>query len=87
MSLNPRSASTFGQPLAFRSVHLAQYGSPQSNERNFARSRSNSLQWEGWIASIAQGIVGGGPAGLVWGWVFVSLGIVVLAASLAEFVR
>ncbi|XXH00005.1 hypothetical protein Hte_006346 [Hypoxylon texense] len=52
----------------------------------FGISICTSGSWEGWIASIAQGIVGGGPVGLVWGWVFVSLGIIVLSLSLAEFV-
>ncbi|KAH6972373.1 GABA permease [Ilyonectria sp. MPI-CAGE-AT-0026] len=41
--------------------------------------------WEGWTASIAQGLTGGGPVGLVWGWVFVSVGITCMACALAEF--
>ncbi|KAJ9149914.1 putative GABA permease [Pleurostoma richardsiae] len=41
--------------------------------------------WEGWVASIGQGIVGGGAVGLVWGWVFVSVGITCMAATLGEF--
>ncbi|KAJ9642794.1 hypothetical protein H2204_002442 [Knufia peltigerae] len=40
--------------------------------------------WEGWIASIAQGLLGGGPVALFWGWIFVSVGIVCEACSLAE---
>ncbi|KAK7428038.1 hypothetical protein QQZ08_005470 [Neonectria magnoliae] len=42
--------------------------------------------WEGWTASIAQGLTGGGPVGLLWGWVFVSVGIVCMSCALAEFV-
>ncbi|KAH8894022.1 GABA permease [Thozetella sp. PMI_491] len=42
--------------------------------------------WEGWTASIAQGLLGGGSVGLVWGWVFVSVGISCMACALAEFV-
>ncbi|KAF7558184.1 hypothetical protein G7Z17_g129 [Cylindrodendrum hubeiense] len=41
--------------------------------------------WEGWTASIAQGLTGGGPVGLLWGWVFVSIGITCMACALAEF--
>lgn len=44
-------------------------------------------QWEGWIASMAQGIVAGGSVGLFWGWIFVSIGIAFMACSLAELVR
>ncbi|KAK7222318.1 hypothetical protein V2G26_010321 [Clonostachys chloroleuca] len=42
--------------------------------------------WEGWTASIAQGLTGGGPVGLFWGWIFVSIGIVCMSLALAEFV-
>ncbi|KAI1083683.1 putative GABA permease [Whalleya microplaca] len=45
-----------------------------------------SGSWEGWIASLAQGISGGGAVGLVWGWVLVSVGIVCMSCSLSEFV-
>lgn len=41
-------------------------------------------QWEGWIASFAQGLLGGGPVALCWGWIFVSVGIACEACSLAE---
>ncbi|KAK4939256.1 hypothetical protein LTR10_020453 [Elasticomyces elasticus] len=40
--------------------------------------------WEGWIASIAQGLLGGGPVALFWGWIFVAVGIACEACSLAE---
>ncbi|XWX01641.1 hypothetical protein V2A60_009669 [Cordyceps javanica] len=42
--------------------------------------------WEGWTASIAQGLAGGGPVCLLWGWVFVSAGILCMSFALAEFV-
>ncbi|KAH0593835.1 hypothetical protein MHUMG1_08587 [Metarhizium humberi] len=42
--------------------------------------------WEGWTASIAQGLLGGGSVGLLWGWVFVSVGILCMGLALAEFV-
>ncbi|KAI4858694.1 putative GABA permease [Hypoxylon rubiginosum] len=79
------------EALAQTSSIVRAMNEPQPKKRfnfwtAFGISICTSGSWEGWIASIAQGIVGGGPAGLVWGWVFVSLGIVVLAASLAEFV-
>lgn len=46
-----------------------------------------NVQWEGWTASIAQGLSGGGSVALLWGWVFVSVGITCMACALAEFVR
>ncbi|CAI4213963.1 unnamed protein product [Parascedosporium putredinis] len=52
----------------------------------FSVAVCTSGAWEGWTASIAQGISGGGSVGLVWGWVFVSVGIVCMACALAEFV-
>ncbi|KAF5139460.1 hypothetical protein E5D57_003256 [Metarhizium anisopliae] len=45
------------------------------------------IAWEGWTASIAQGLLGGGSVGLLWGWVFVSVGILCMGLALAEFVR
>lgn len=48
---------------------------------------SNIVKWEGWVASLAQGISGGGPVGLVWGWVFVSVGVTCTGLSLAELAR
>ncbi|KAJ4538190.1 hypothetical protein HRR80_007785 [Exophiala dermatitidis] len=42
--------------------------------------------WEGWVASMAQGIVAGGSVGLFWGWIFVSIGITFMACALAELV-
>ncbi|KAF2651147.1 amino acid transporter [Lophiostoma macrostomum CBS 122681] len=41
--------------------------------------------WEGWAASMAPGLAGGGAVGMFWGWIFVSVGICFLASSLAEF--
>ncbi|ATY66323.1 GABA permease [Cordyceps militaris] len=41
--------------------------------------------WEGWTASIAQGLAGGGPVCLLWGWLIVSVGIICMACALAEF--
>ncbi|KEZ43123.1 hypothetical protein SAPIO_CDS5013 [Scedosporium apiospermum] len=52
----------------------------------FSVAVCTSGAWEGWTASIAQGIAGGGSVGLVWGWVFVSVGITCMACALAEFV-
>ncbi|KFG77664.1 putative GABA permease [Metarhizium anisopliae] len=40
--------------------------------------------WEGWTASIAQGLLGGGSVGLLWGWVFVSVGILCMGLALAD---
>ncbi|KAH7143724.1 putative GABA permease [Dactylonectria macrodidyma] len=45
----------------------------------------SSGSWEGWVTSLAQGMTGGGSVGLLWGWIFVSAGILMLAASLAEY--
>ncbi|KAM3563821.1 hypothetical protein MY1884_001081 [Beauveria asiatica] len=42
--------------------------------------------WEGWTASIAQGLAGGGPVCLLWGWVVVSVGIICMSCALAEFI-
>ncbi|KAM3542963.1 hypothetical protein ARSEF1564_004101 [Beauveria bassiana] len=36
--------------------------------------------WEGWTASIAQGLAGGGPVCLLWGWVVVSVGIICMSS-------
>lgn len=65
------------------SLHFA----PSISSDNCMTDKHPRRQWEGWTASIAQGISGGGSVGLMWGWVFVSVGITCMACALAEFVR
>ncbi|KAJ5556480.1 hypothetical protein N7494_000395 [Penicillium frequentans] len=43
--------------------------------------------WEGWTASLSQGIQGGSAVGLFYGWILVAIGITCVASSLAELAR